>query len=85
MKGVFERSEHREGGLLGKRKEGRGFLGNLPFLPPLDWRTEEGQGAGAGLGAGGLGLRARPRGGAKARGQRGDPIPVLTRGWGGAP
>ena len=33
-KGVFERSEHRERGVLGKRKEGRGFLGNLPFLQP---------------------------------------------------
>ena len=31
-KGVFERSEHREGGLLGKRKEGRGFWAICPFF-----------------------------------------------------
>jgi len=74
-----------EGGLLNEKERREGVLGKIALFSYLSTdRTEEGQGAGGGLGAGGVGLRARPRGGAKARGQRGDPIPVLTRGWGGA-
>ena len=72
-------------GSLKNREEGRGLGAKLPLLPPRD---REKQGRGRRGDGGGLCRPSRARrrlgGGGKARGRCGEPIPPLTRGWGGA-
>jgi hypothetical protein len=80
MKGKGERG-NRDRGLWGKRKGGRGFLAKWPSSSSLSNQNREGERGGRGGGRPG-GRGRRPGSGSKRRGGRGEPIPLLTSGWG---
>jgi hypothetical protein len=70
---------------LDKWEKGRGYGQNNHLLPPSLTTQNAGDGKadrGRGEGRRRPGARRRPGSGAKRRGGRGQPIPLLTSGWG---